>query len=125
MPEDGAIWALMFEKLYAKFFGNYEAIDAGHGAIGIEVASGAPFTDVVHNKLTSLQDIETFWSRLSSKKQDKTMVTCGSYTGTGSDQDSNADGLPYNHAFSVLEAIEIVKDDGKTVRLVQIRNPWG
>jgi len=33
--DDGAVWGLVYEKLFAKFFGNYEAIDAGHAAIGI------------------------------------------------------------------------------------------
>ena len=37
----------------------------------------------------------------------------------------NADGLPYNHAFSILDAIELKTASGNTVRLVEIRNPWG
>ena len=53
------------------------------------------------------------------------MVTCGSHTGTGNDQDTNAFGLPYNHAFSVLTAIKVTKANGSEVRLVMIRNPWG
>ena len=53
------------------------------------------------------------------------MITTGSMTGTGNDQDKNKDGLPYNHAFSVLKAIELNLTDGQKVKLVQLRNPWG
>lgn len=52
------------------------------------------------------------------------MVTSGSYNGPGTDQESNEDGLPYMHAFSILQVFELSVDGG-TERLVQIRNPWG
>lgn len=48
------------------------------------------------------------------------MVTVGSYVGTGSDQDMNADGIPYSHVFTVLST----KINARGTRLVQIRNPW-
>ena len=46
--KDGALWGLVFEKVFAKYFGNYEMIDAGHAAVGVEVAIGSPFITVGH-----------------------------------------------------------------------------
>ena len=50
------------------------------------------------------------------------MITVGSFTLSGlSDQDRNEVGIPYSHAYSVLEAIELSTGD----KIVAIRNPWG
>lgn len=46
------------------------------------------------------------------------MITSGSYTGTGNDQDSNEDGLPFNHAFTVMHVLTVVDDEGVEHRLV-------
>ncbi len=53
------------------------------------------------------------------------MMTAGSKTGTGSDQDTNKFGLPYNHAFSIMRVLTVKDGKGKDRRLVQLRNPWG
>ena len=39
------------------------------------------------------------------------MLNGGTQTGTGSDQDTNAWGLPYNHAFTILQVITVT-DNG-------------
>jgi hypothetical protein len=39
---DGGLWGTLYEKFFAKFFGNYETIDAGGGGHGIQVATGSP-----------------------------------------------------------------------------------
>lgn len=49
------------------------------------------------------------------------MITTASYTGTGSDQDTNSIGLPYRHAFAVLGTVKL--SDG--TKLLKLRNPWG
>ena len=48
------------------------------------------------------------------------MITAGSYSGTGSDKDENENGVPFNHAYTILSTATLV--DG--TRLVRIRNPW-
>ena len=48
------------------------------------------------------------------------MITAGSYSGTGSDEDTNENGVPYRHAYTILSTFTL--DDG--TRLVRIRNPW-
>ena len=49
------------------------------------------------------------------------MVTAGSFYGTGNNQEQNAVGLAYSHAYSVQEAITL----SNGVRLLALRNPWG
>ena len=48
--EDGALWGTLFEKFSAKFFGNYEIVDLGVAARGIEVAAGSPFQPYDHRE---------------------------------------------------------------------------
>ena len=48
------------------------------------------------------------------------MITAGSYSDGGSDQDKNENGVPYSHAYTVLSTFTL--EDG--TRLVRIRNPW-
>lgn len=103
----------------------YEAIDAGGGSHGIEAMTGAPFENIWHAEVFEDRDVyEQLWQRLLASEQTGEMISSGSYTGTGNDQDQNSVGLPYNHAFSIMRALEV--DVGfEKERLVEIRNPWG
>ena len=53
IPEDGALWGPILEKTFAKYLGNYEAIDAGVASHGIESMFGAPLTDHFHETIIS------------------------------------------------------------------------
>ena len=55
------------------------------------------------------------------------MISVGSFTGTGNDQDRNELCIPFNHAFSVIRVHDDVIDSrtGESHRLVEMRNPWG
>ena len=53
------------------------------------------------------------------------MITTGSYTGTGSDQDTNDLGIPNNHAFSIFRALTVTDASNVEHRLLEMRNPWG
>ena len=79
---------------------------------------GSPYTSLNHQTLINGGRSEELWTELVSKNNDKYIITNGSYTGTGNDQDSNADGLPYNHAFSIMHVLTVTDDAGKEHRLV-------
>jgi len=68
---------------------------------------------------------EDLWQRMVASDWTGEMISSGSYTGTGNDQDTNKNGLPYNHAFSIMRALEVRTETGSKERLVEIRNPWG
>ena len=125
MASDGALWGALLEKSLAKYLGNYEAIDAGSGAHGVEAMTGAPYLTLTHKKLIESGEGETLWDELVSQSESGNMITSGSYTGTGNDQDSNEDGLPFNHAFSIMHVLTVVDDEDNEHRLVCMRNPWG
>ena len=52
------------------------------------------------------------------------MMTAGTFVGTGSDQDKNELGLPYDHALTLLGTKTITSQQGAETKLVKIRNPW-
>ena len=87
--------------------------------------TGAPFINLNHKKLIESGEGETLWEELVRKSESGHMITTGSYTGTGNDQDSNEDGLPFNHAFSIMNVLTVVDDEKVEHRLVCMRNPWG
>lgn len=124
ISKDGALWGTLYEKFFAKFFGNYEIIDAGGTAHGIEVSTGSPYKDWSHDKLDSDQ-IEDLWQQILDSETNGMMISSGSYQGNGSDQENNEVGLPYNHAFSVMKGLIATTASGEEHRLVQMRNPWG
>lgn len=124
--DDKALWGPILEKAFAKYLGQYEAIDAGIGAYGIEVMTGSPFTRFWHDEAMDNEEIyEDLWKALVDSDAKRTMITSASYNGTGSDQDTNAVGLPYTHAFSIMYVVEVVDEEGESHRLVCVRNPWG
>ena len=53
------------------------------------------------------------------------MISAGTETGPGTDQEKNEVGLPYMHAFSIMKLLTVTDADGVEHRLVQMRNPWG
>jgi len=122
---DGALWGTLFEKTFAKYLGQYEAIDAGQGAMGIEAMTGSPYFSFNHVDILEEGRTEELWEEMVRADKELMMITSGSYTGTGNDQDQNEAGLPFNHAFSIMRVVEVVDADGVTHRLVETRNPWG
>lgn len=117
--DDGALWGAIFEKMFAKFYGNYVGLEGGVGSDGITAMTGAPDTYFVHEdvmKDSSLQ--EEFWQKLIASLSTNMMVTSGSYDGNGSDKETNKLGLPYYHAFAVMNALEVVDADGLMHRLI-------
>ena len=68
---------------------------------------------------------EEFWQALVSASDSGMMITTGSYTGTGSDQDTNDLGIPNNHAFSIFRALTVTDASNVEHRLLEMRNPWG
>ena len=49
----------------------------------------------------------------------------GAGTGSGSDTTTNDCGIAYGHAYSILEAFDMIAADGTVHDMYMIRNPWG
>lgn len=110
--KDGALWGPLFEKSVAKYYGNYEFLEGGAVGQGVEVARGSPFYVFEHEAEDF--DAELLWDALVEADSQGHMISSGSYVGTGSDKDVNWDGLPYNHAFSILKVFEVKLATGTT-----------
>ena len=82
IPDDGAMWGLIFEKMAAKFFGNYEVIDGGESSAGVEVMTGAPFKDYKHSDIKNdSAKKEEFWQALLATDSDKGSVVGNTFDG--------------------------------------------
>jgi len=113
---DKAVWFPLFEKAAAKYLGNYEMIYGGYAYAALEMFLGVP-NDYYY---TSSYTADELWEIFTDEDSKNSMITAGSYSGGGSDQDENENGVPYSHAYTVLSTLTL--EDG--TRLVRMRNPW-
>ena len=79
--------------------------------------TGAPYFDTQHAEVS----VDELWNYIDGKMAKSWMVTTCSLMGNGSHDESNHDGLPYSHAYTILKTVQL--SDG--TKLVRIRNPWG
>ena len=102
--------------------GSYEAINGGMEFTAFNMLVGAPYSEYW---MVDGWTVTELWEAISSEDGLNSMITVGTYIGTGSHDDYNYVGLPYAHALSVIGTAVIEKDDQTFQRLVKIRNPWG
>lgn len=101
--DDGALWAPLLEKAYAKAHGSYAAISGGQIAEALRDLTGA--------STLSLDVTEDLWEKMIGWASE------GLPMGAGTDSNT-LEGLPGWHAYSILA----LKEEG---RLVRIRDPHG
>ncbi|KKY23215.1 putative calpain family cysteine protease [Diplodia seriata] len=118
--EPNETWLPLLEKAYAKVHGDYAAIEGGFAGEGVEDMTGGVTTSVDTNKVLNK---DRLWQELLNPNGDFIFGT-GTPGSAGGDSDARS-GLAYQHAYSVLKAVEEEDEDGKKVKLVRIRNPWG
>ncbi|KAF4851997.1 Calpain-type cysteine protease ADL1 [Colletotrichum siamense] len=111
-------WLPLLEKAYAKVHGDYEAISGGWPGEAVEDMTGGVTSTIATNRVLRKDKL---WRELVNA--DGEFVFALAAMGTGWDWQKS--GLALGHAYSILQSREEVDEDGKKVRLVQIRNPWG
>lgn len=111
------LWVLLLEKAYAKLFGGYDVIEGGLPHYALKDLTGAPYD----SKESS--DPDVMWKYIKESNDKNYLLTCYSKS-TEVREEKNALGIVSGHAYSILDAREVVTNDG-TDRIVQIRNPWG
>ena len=87
---------------------------------GVEDLTGGVTSCIPTNKVLSK---ERLWKELLNENQDF-IFGCSSPDSFG-DGTNERKGLALNHAYSIRRAVEAEGKDGKRVRLLLIRNPWG
>ncbi|KAK3342141.1 hypothetical protein B0T25DRAFT_466168 [Lasiosphaeria hispida] len=116
--EANETWLPLLEKAYAKVHGDYNAICGGSVGEGVEDLTGGV------NSAIGLEDVlfkDHLWKELLN--EDKHFVFGLDILDQANVNAKN--GLANAHAYSLLQAREETGEDGKKVRLVKIRNPWG
>ena len=112
---DGSLWGPILEKAFAKCHGNYEHIVGGAPEIAVRTLMNWPYIDMQH---AQVEDKEALWTQLLGHAQGSDIITAA--TPGSSHDNTNAQGLVNNHAYTVIGCAEL--SDG--TRLVQVRNPW-
>ncbi|ERS94919.1 hypothetical protein HMPREF1624_08630 [Sporothrix schenckii ATCC 58251] len=124
-------WLPLLEKAFAKAHGDYGALAGGWCSEGMEDLTGGVSTTIPASRVL---DKDRLWRELAGEAgemgddgggRNSDFVFGLSVMGCGCVR-ANHNGLAVNHCYSVLRAVEAPLEDGAaTVRLVQIRNPWG
>lgn len=104
------------EKAAAKFLGSYEAINGGLEESAFSIFLGTPYQSYHHEDYSA----NNLWSLIQEGESRNAMITTGSHFASGGDRETNRDGIPYTHAFTVL--LSMTLSDG--TKLLKIRNPW-
>jgi calpain-15 len=110
------------EKAWAKIFGSYMRIEGGTTGEALPSVTGAPATAYIHSEIG---DKEAFWKKVyEADKKNYVIATAVSANKSNKTMGQvSKTGLIDSHAYSLIKALEITVNL-KTVRLLQIRNPW-
>ena len=116
------IWIMLLEKAWAKVNGGYMDIEAGFLSEALIALTGAP----CHTFFIPQGDSEENWRVILEGEKKNFIMACasGDFNKSGNDAADSSSGLSGNHAYSLLSAHEI-EHNGRTERLVKLRNPWG
>ena len=134
-PYKNVSFGPLIEKAYAKMYGSYASLHGGLISEALFDLTGCPVETI---SITSNDAIDDLWVRLVSFQDNKFLI------GAATESDDN--GLVGMHAYSVIDLIELynvqvgrqsritdflnpqsklVTQTTRSVRLVQLRNPWG
>ncbi|KAF2666817.1 cysteine proteinase [Microthyrium microscopicum] len=113
-------WLPLLEKAFAKIHGDYDSLEGGWMGEAVEDMSGGVTTAI---RCDNILDPDELWQDMVNK--DKNFLFALSSRSSGAESEPWKHGLRLCHAYSILRAVEEKDEDGKSIRLVQIRNPWG
>jgi hypothetical protein len=115
------IWPMLLEKAWAKVNLNYENIISGNSAEAFEFLCPAPVDTFYHDA-----HADTLYEEiLDADRKDYIICTDITVTENTNLQNLGQMGLITNHAYTIVDAEEIFGPDGKKIRLLKMRNPWG
>lgn len=114
------LWVLILEKAWAKINQNYENTITGFITEAFRALTGAPVKFLNHDLY------DDFWQKIKDADQ-KNYIICASAGkhGEQNTRDYSKSGLVSNHAYTVIQAVEINHPLDGQVKLLQLRNPWG
>lgn len=115
---DGEIWVSILEKAWAKLHTTYARTEGGLPCFAASHIMGVPSESFQHD---AIESNEHFFDMLqSADKRNFTMMAASH----GQGEDRNDEGVISGHAYSLISINEFTHE-GKEVKLLQLRNPWG
>lgn len=113
-------WSALLEKAYAKMHGSYEALKGGSTMEAMEDFTGGV------GEHYDLKAAPNDLFKVMKKALDRgSMMGCSiNITSSAESEARTSTGLVKGHAYSIT-GLEEVEYQGRKVRLIRIRNPWG
>lgn len=113
-------WSALLEKAYAKMHGSYEALKGGSTMEAME-----DFTGGVGEHYDLKAAPNDLFSVMKKALDRGSMMGCSiNITSSAESEARTSTGLVKGHAYSIT-GLEEVQYQGRKVRLIRIRNPWG
>jgi calpain-15 len=117
--KEGEIWAMLFEKAWAKVHGSYCRTEGGQTAHASQHMIGLPAFTYSHTDLKV--NVDKFWKSLMKFDKMNFVMLSSSTAGTN---DEYVDGIVQGHAYALL-SVHQFEAHGSTQKLIKMRNPWG
>ena len=114
------LWVSLFEKAWAKINGCYARIGCGGKCYeAFDVLTGA-YSELIKIRESGGDTKEILWNKLKDAKDNSYNICAGTRL-LGIFENI---GLISNHAYNVINIYNI-KYEGKNIKLIKLRNPWG
>ncbi len=107
------MWVMLLEKAWAKIHKAYENIIGGDSREALAALTGGPTYLYLHEKTPKNE----LWEIINSADKNNYIMTTGGK--------KKIKGIESSHSYSLINAVEVELERGRTEKLVQIRNPWG
>lgn len=113
-------WSCLLEKAYAKLSWSYEGLEAGQTSDALIDMTGGI------EESYELKEVErgTFFDTLGYALAHDAMMGCSIHADPSEREVKLPSGLIMGHAYAIT-AVVTLNVNGRTVKLVRVRNPWG
>ena len=117
---ENEFWVAALEKAYAKAYGSYYDIVGGDPVFSLRDLTGAPF-----ERIQEFTDIKKIWKKVLDAVVSNYILCACSRAVTGEVEGNLGMGVVGGHAYSILDARNVVDSKNKPRMIIQLRNPWG
>lgn len=101
-----ATWMVILEKAYAKLMGNYAQLIGGWADRGVNALTGFPS----YNIQVANETADSLWLKVNDHDNDNDILTASSNYNAAGHNASDANGIAYSHAYTLLGAYTVDLD---------------